>query len=113
MHDQSIILLARELRLKGKTYQEICGILGLTMFSARKLSLYERRVSKKVWQKFLLDKTKGLAIIRKIESLKCSNQKVVSSRIVKDLNLNTSVSTVQKHQMRCGYKYKKQSRRSF
>ena len=86
MHDKSIISLARQLRSKRKTYQEKGGILGLTMFSDRKLCTYERRVSKKRGERFLLDKAKILAIKRKIESLKCSNQKVVSSRIVKDLN---------------------------
>jgi len=47
MHDQSIISLARELKSKGKTYQEKGGILSLKLFSARKLCTYERRVSKK------------------------------------------------------------------
>ena len=77
------------------------------MFSARKLCTYERRVCMKPGQNVVLDKAKSLAIKRKIESLKCSNQKVVSSRIVKDLNLKVSVSTVQRHLMRCDYKYKK------
>ena len=95
------------MRSKGKTYQEIGGILGLTMFSVRRSCTHERRVSKKRRQKFLLGKAKCLAIKRKIESLKCSNQKIVCSRIFKDLNLKVSVSMLQRHLIRCDYKYKK------
>ena len=78
MHDQSIISLEKELRSKGKTCKKIGGILSLTMFSARKLCTHERRVSKKHGQNILLDQAKSLAI-KKIECLKCSNQKVAKS----------------------------------
>ena len=92
---------------KGKTCQEIIGILCLTMFSARKLCTYKRKDFKKHEQRFILDKAKSLIIKSKMELLRYSHQKVVSFRIVNNLNLKVSVSTVKRHLMSCGYKYKR------
>jgi len=107
MHDESIRLLAKRMRSDGKTYKEIGYILGISLFSARKLCTYERGVPKKRGQHGKVDKVKRLAIKRKIEMLKKSGQRIVSSRLIKDLNLKLSLSTVHRYLIRSGYKYKK------
>jgi len=66
MHEQSTRLLAKKLRIEGKTYSQIDDISGLSIFSSKKLCIYERKPNKKRGPKFKIDNRSSLAIKRQI-----------------------------------------------
>ena len=107
MHEEINQMLAKKLRGEGRPYHETAAILFLSVFSVRSLCVYNRKHPEKCEPKYKLDNRTRLAIKRKIGHIQDSDQKIWSSRIVKDLNLNISISKVQRHMLRCGYKYKR------
>ena len=113
MQEESLRLLSKKLRSKGKTYGEIGSILDVSLFTAMKLCKYDKRVSKKRGPKFKVHKATQLAIMSHVKKLNQGDEKILSSRQVSDLKLNLSINTVHRHMQRCGYIYKNQNCRSF
>ena len=99
--------VSQKLLGKDRQYHEIAVILCLSVFSLRGLCAYDRKHPQKCGPKFKVDNRTRLAIKLKIGHIQDSGQKIWSSRIVKDLNLNISISTVQRHMLRCAFKYKR------
>lgn len=110
MHSTEIRILAKKLRKEGRTYKEIGERLDLSLFSARKLCTYNRKVTKKRGRKFLIDKRKHLAIKRCISTLSSNGEKINSKKIINQTGLNESQSTVQRWFTRQDFKYKKASK---
>jgi hypothetical protein len=107
MYSDSVRQMAKSYRSNGHSYKEIGDLLNISLFSARKLCIYERKRPLKRGRKFSIDKKTGLAIKRKISCMNDAKVRVNSLKLIEELNLNVSKSTVQRHLKRCAYKYKK------
>ena len=111
MHDTELKVAARNMRSKGKSYNEIGRNLGISRFAARNLVNYKHKnVKRKVGPKQKITKSIKLRIKSEICRLQRSNEKVHASKLMSNLQINASVRTVQRHMRRNGYIYKKAKR---
>lgn len=107
MYEDSIRKLAKSLRNDGKTYKEIGDILKISLFSARKLCTYIPKITHKRGPKNKINKKIQLQIKRRVALLNEEDKKVDSPKIIKELNLNVSKSTVQRYFRRSDLIYKR------
>ena len=107
MKNLQIKMMAKRLRASGKTYNEIGEILGVTLFSARKMCTYVPKLNYKKGPMPIIDKKIQLRIKRSISNLKSMGQKVNSTKIIKMADFSASTRTVQRYMKLNKYKYKK------
>ena len=95
------------LRNSGWSYIEIASKLNMTWCSVRNLCTYKKKQQKmKRGPKNKITKAIKLSIKRRISSILDNSEKVSSPKIIKDLNINANVRTVQKYLKKEGYKYR-------
>lgn len=106
--------LARTLREQGKTYVEIGSILGTNKEHARHLIRYCPTVlTKKRGPKSKITPKFKLRIKRSISSMMVKKEKVNCSKILKDIDLNVSRRTLQRHMQKSGFRYRNSKRQIF
>ena len=106
---QNLKAEAKRLRSQGKTYREIGDVLGVSLFSARKMCTYIPKKTVKVGRKRKITKTLQLRIKRAISSLQNVSEKINTRKIVEICNVDASLRTVQRHMKDIQMKYKKAS----
>jgi len=100
--------LARKWKTEGLSYSEISRRLSISRNSAINLCRYnKKRCLKKTGPRQNLTKNMKLSIKRTIEHLQSNFQKINSSKLIAECDLNCSTRTVQSHLKAVGYKYQK------
>ena len=104
--------LARKWKTEGLSYSEISRRLSISRNSAINLCRYnKKRCLKKTGPRQKLTKNMKLSIKRTIEHLQSNFQKINSSKLIAECDLNCSTRTVQRHLKAVGYKYRYQGSR--
>jgi transposase len=99
---------AIELRIKGLTYKEIGQKMNISLNSAKSLCSYTlKTLKKKRGPKPKITKKLQFRIKRQISFSLNKGERVTSSKIMKECEINANVRTVQKYLRKEGYKYKK------
>lgn len=100
--------LARKLKEDGLTYSQISSIMCLSRHSVRGLCVNKQRIhKKKTGPKPKIKKKDVLSIKRKISMYKELHEKVNSTKIIRDCELNVSPNTVQRCLRKLDFKYRK------
>ena len=114
MLEENLKIAALTMRSNGSTYDEIGKNLGISLFSARSLCVYKKKtVCKKRGPKFKLTKHNKLNIKRTINRFSNMGENINSSKIIENIDMDVSTSTVQRYLTSQDMKYKKISSQIF
>ena len=114
MRTQSERELVKSLRNEKKSFTEIGNIMGLSRHTVRKLYVNKVVVhSKKMGRKCVLQNHHKLQIKRRIHVLKMHCEKVYSSKLKRDCNLNASTRTIRRHLANIGMTYRNVKKKIF
>lgn len=98
--------LVTKLKNDGLNFSQISSIIGISRHAARSLYTYQRVCHpKKTGPKPKLFKKDLLSIKRKISTYEENEEKINSSKIIRECKLNVSPITVQRYLKRVNYKY--------
>lgn len=114
MHNILLVKEVKQLRESGMKFKDIANKFSITINTAKSLCRYKRKLMKKKrGPKRIIDKKSDLTIRRTIYRLNMESERVTSPKIIKELNIQANVRTVQKYLKTAGYKYKKSSSQIF
>lgn len=98
--------VALNLKIDGKTYSEISSTLGVTRDAARNLCRYQlKTIKKKTGCKSKINSKQQYQIRREVSNLKNAGQKVNTTKIIKNCNLDISKTTCWRELNKSGFKF--------
>lgn len=107
MSSNEVVDSVKRMRLKALTFNEIGSVLGITESAARHKFIYRNiRNPKKRGPKRKLDRKHRLSVKRNIAQIESLGQKVNSTKILRNSDLDVSTRTVQRCLKEMGMKYK-------
>jgi len=114
MRDESQRILVKELRKQNKTFTEIGNIMNLSRHAVRKLFVYQKvKHPKHRGRAFLLKNKDKLAIKRRVSMIKNAGERVDSTKIKVDCQLDMSTRTIRRYFASVGMVYRNVQRKIF